>query len=58
MADSAQSRNGMVTTKVDHAPLLEINHLRDLALDPAVSQAAAGYARVWFPRSSLARLGA
>lgn len=56
MHNSAQSRNGMLTRSVDPVALLEIHHLRELALDPKLAEAAAGYARARFPKASLGRV--
>lgn len=55
MRESAQSRNKAFISSLNHAALLDIEHLRIAAIDPGLFAAASDYAKRFFPRSSLAR---
>lgn len=50
-------RNGRLTTIPHQTSLLSIDHLRLVALDPALLADCAAEARRFYPRSSLGRMG-
>ncbi len=56
MPDPAQSRNWTVTKSVSRVPLLGVDDLRLVSALPGMAGVCADYARVWWPRSTLARV--
>lgn len=55
MALSVQCRNEPLRMFVKDVPLLSLNDLRFVAMDPECFAAASDYAKRFFPRTTLAR---